>query len=85
MEAPAGLVIAVAGVEDHAAVKHLRKSLPVALLQGSSAILPTLLGGLVGNGPFSISGACNALNALKHVALAQSETRYVDRAVAELR
>ena len=88
MEAPAGLVVAVAVGEEHAVVKHLCKSLHVALLQGGLAILPALFGGLVGDGPIDIGGARDALDALdtlKHVALAKSEARYVDGAVAELR
>ena len=85
MKAPAGLVVTVAVGEEHAAVKHLRKSLHVALLQGGPAILPALFGGLMGDGPIGIGGARDALDALKHVALAKSEARYVDGAVAELR
>lgn len=85
MEAPAGLVVAVAVGEEHAAVKHLRKSFHVTLLQGSLAILPALFGGLVGDGPIGIGGARDALDSLKHVALAKSEARYVNGAVAELR
>ena len=85
MKASAGLIVAVAVGEEHAAVEHLRKSLHVALLQGGLAILPALFGGLVGDGPIGIGGAGNALDTLKHVALAKSEARYVDGAVAELR
>ena len=85
MEALAGLVVAVAVGEEGAAVKQLRITFPVALLHGGLAILPALFGGLVGDGPIGIGGARDALDTLKHVALAKSEARYVDGAVAELR
>ena len=85
MEAPAGFVVAVAGREEQAAVKHLRKSLHVALLQVGVAVVPALLGGLVGDYPIGIGGPGDALHTLKHVTLAKSEVRYIDRAVAGLR
>jgi len=85
VEAPTGLIVALAVGTEHAAVKHLRKSLHVALLQGGLAILPALFGGLVGDGPIGIDGSRDALDTLKHVALSKSEARYVDGAVAELR
>ena len=85
MEAPAGFVVAVAGREEQAAVKHLRKSLHVPLLQAGVTVVPALFGGLVGDYPIGIGDPGDALQTLKHVALAKSEARYVDRAVAGLR
>lgn len=79
VEAPAGFV------EEQATVKHLRKSLHVALLQVGVAVVPALLSRLVGDYPIGIGGPGDALHALKHVTLAKSEVRYVDRAVAGLR
>ncbi len=85
MEAPAGLVVAVAVREEHAAVKHLRESSKVALLHDGLAIFEALFGGLVGDGPIGVCGACDALDALKHIALGKSEAGDVNVAVAELR
>lgn len=84
MEAPAGLVVAVTSGEEHAAVQHLRKCFHVALLQGGLPVLPALFGRLASGNPICISGAGNALDTLKHVALAKSEARYIDGAISKL-
>ena len=55
------------------------------MLQGSPAFLPPPFGGLVNEGSIGTGGARDALNTLEHVALAQSEARYIDGAVAKLR
>lgn len=85
METPAGLVVAAASREEHAAIKLLWKGIPVPLLQSGLTVLPARLSRLVADGLIKFRGARDAFDTFKHVALADSETRYVDRVVTELR
>jgi hypothetical protein len=65
-------VVTVAVREEHTAVKHLRKSTHIILLQGGLAILPALFGGFISNSPIIVGGASGTLDTLKHIVLAKS-------------
>jgi hypothetical protein len=78
-------IITTAVREPGKAVQHRGESTEIPLHHFGMAVFRTLLGRFLGNGQISVGSARDTFDALKHIGLAEAETRNVRGAVAELR
>jgi hypothetical protein len=84
IQSPLGLIVAITIREEHATVEHLGVQVQITRLRTLFPLRVPLRGRAMLYGPLRIRGLGDALDTLKHLALSESETRNINRAVPEL-